>query len=118
MVRVVARSLLHLCEHITRATHRDNAARMFRIVFDRGAHARDVHIDRAIERVERLALEQIHQLLAREHAAGALRQRDEQIELIRRHVTHRCVDARNARIAIDFEPAEAQCLATKPCWPR
>ena len=51
-------------EHVARAAQRENAARPLRIVFDGGAQARDVHVDRPIEVLEGLALGEIHQRLA------------------------------------------------------
>src|ERR1035438_4304293 len=69
-------------EHVAGTAHGEDAARRFRIVLDDGADARDVHVDRAVERLERMALERIHDLVAREDAAWALRQDDEQVELV------------------------------------
>ena len=54
---LVARSFLRFREHIARAAHGDDPARMFRIVFDGGADARDMNVDRAIEGFQRFALE-------------------------------------------------------------
>ena len=57
---------------------------------------------------ERMALERIHDLVAREHAARALRQHDEQVELVAGEVAGLAVEAGDARAEVDLEAAEAQ----------
>src|SRR4029077_9015984 len=93
-------SILLLGEHVARAAHGDDAARLLYIVLDRGADARDVHVDRAVEGLELLALHQVHQRLAREHAPGALGERDEEIELQRGDAALHAVEAHAARVAV------------------
>ena len=57
-------SVLLLGEDVAGAAYRDDAARSLHIVLDGGADARDVHIDGAVERLQRLGLHQVHQHLA------------------------------------------------------
>src|SRR5919204_2491975 len=101
-------SVLLLGEHVARAAYGDDAARLLRIVLDGGADARDVHVDRAVEGLELLALHEVHQRLAREDASGALGERHEEIELERREAALRAVEPHAARVAIDLQPAVAQ----------
>jgi hypothetical protein len=61
--------ILCLGEHITRAAHGQDALGLLRIIFDRRADPRHVDIDRAVVRFQRLALHEVHQLVARENAA-------------------------------------------------
>ena len=51
-------------EHVAGAAQRENAARPLRIVFDGRAQARDVHVDRPVEVLERFARGEVHQRLA------------------------------------------------------
>ena len=55
-------------------------------------------------------LQRIHDLVARQHAAGALRQHDQQVELVAGQVAGLAVQARLARAEVDLEAAEAQHL--------
>ena len=102
-----------LREHVARAAHREHAARRLRVVLDRRADARDVDVDRAVEGLQRIALERVHDLVAREHAPGALRQHDEQVELVAGQLAGLAVDARGARAEVDLQAAEAQHLARR-----
>src|SRR6185295_3326940 len=99
---------LLLGENVARAAHGDEAARLLRIVLDRRADARDVHVDRAVEGLERLASYQVHQRVARQYAAGVFRKRHDELVLQRGQRPFGAVEAHRARIAIDFETAEAQ----------
>ena len=67
-----------------------------------------MHVDRAVEGVERLTLDDIHQGVARHDEPGALRERQQQGELIARERARHAVEPRRARAAIDLQPAEAQ----------
>src|ERR671936_1023827 len=96
-------SVLLLGEHVARAAHGDDAARLLRIILDRGADARDMHVDRAVEGLELLALHEVHQRLAREHAPGALGERHEEVELERGDAALDAVDAHAPRIAVDLQ---------------
>src|SRR4029079_8535303 len=71
-------------EHITRAADRQDPAGMLRIILDGGPDARDMHVDRAVERSELLAPDEIHQPLAVEDAPGILGESGEEIELVAR----------------------------------
>src|SRR5690606_3201724 len=52
-------------EHVARAAHGADAPRPPRVVLDGGADARDVDVDRAVERLERRAPHAVHQRVAR-----------------------------------------------------
>src|SRR6478672_7429119 len=95
-------------EHVARAAHGEDAARRLRIVLDHGADARDMNVDRAVEGLERMALERIHDLVAREHPAGTLREDDEEIELVAGEVARLAVEPGDARADVDLETAEAE----------
>src|SRR6188508_995624 len=84
-------------EHVAGAAHREDAARRLRVVLDDGADARDVDVDRAVEGLERMALQRIHDLVTREDAAGALREDDQQVELVPGEVADLAVEAGDAR---------------------
>src|SRR5262245_39469990 len=101
-------SLLLAGEHVAGAAHGEDAARLLRIVLDRRADPRDVDVDRAIEGLERLALDEIHQRIPRHHAAGVLGERDEKRELMTGERLVLAVEARDASVTIDLEPAEAE----------
>ena len=81
---------------------------LLRIVLDRRADARDVHVDGAVEGLERLAAHELHQLLARQHAARLLGERHQQLELVAGERALVAVEPHVARVAVDLEPAEAQ----------
>ena len=53
-------SVLGFGEHVTCAADRDDAPRFFWIIFDRGADPGDMHINRAVESLDRLALDRVH----------------------------------------------------------
>ena len=67
-----------------------------------------MHVDRAVEGFELLALDHVHQLLARQRASGILGERDQQVELIAGHRAVAPVDPDGARARIDLQPAEPQ----------
>mmetsp|Transcript_10445 Transcript_10445/g.42618 ORF Transcript_10445/g.42618 Transcript_10445/m.42618 type:complete len:696 (-) Transcript_10445:2300-4387(-) len=95
---------------IAGAAHGQHAARALGVVLDDGPDARDVHIDGAVEGLERMALERVHDLVAGKHPAGALREHHQQIELVAGQIADLAVQARDAGGQIDLEPAEAQHL--------
>ena len=57
-----------------------------------------------------MALERVHDLVAREHTPGAARQDGEQFELVAGQVAHLSGQAGLARTQVHFEPAKAQHL--------
>src|SRR3569832_1263358 len=61
------------------------------VVAELRAEARDVDVDRAIERQIRRALREVEQLLARQHLARALRERAQDRELVCGVVVRFCV---------------------------
>ena len=95
-------------KHIARAAHCQNAQRSLRIAFDDGTNARDMHVDRAVERVQRFATDQIHQLLARQYAAGTFGHGAHQGELVVGQVADLAIDTQAPCIAINLEPAKTQ----------
>src|ERR1700730_888133 len=100
--------VLGLGEHVADAANRDDAARLFRIVLDRRPDARDMHVDGTVERLDLLALDRVHQRIARHHPAGMLRERQQQGELITGQWTRRAVEPHLAGSAVDLEPPMAQ----------
>ena len=54
-------SILLAREHVPGAPHREEPAGALGIVLDGGADARDVDVDRAVERLERLAAHKVHE---------------------------------------------------------
>src|SRR5262245_43965614 len=101
-------SLLLPGEHVAGAAHGEDAARLLRVVLDCRADPRDMDVDRAIEGLERLALDEIHQGIPRHHAAGVLGERDEEGELVAGERFVLAVDAYDAGVTVDLEPTEAQ----------
>jgi hypothetical protein len=81
------------------------------MIRDGGADARNVNVDRAVKCLGRLAAQDVHELLARQHAPGAFGQRKQQVELVRGQCARLAVDAHQPRAAVDGEPAEAQLVA-------
>src|SRR6185436_14565730 len=100
--------ILLLCEHVAAAADRDDATRLSRIVFDDGANARDMYIDGAVERFQRFALELLHQCLSRQHAAGVLRQCQQQRELIAGQFTYHAINPHRTSGTVDLQSAETQ----------
>jgi hypothetical protein len=81
-------------ENIARATDRLDELGSLQIIAELVTEARDVDVDRAVERQLRGTLREIEQLLARQHPAGALRERA-RIELVRA-VTSTALPSRRA----------------------
>ena len=81
---------------------------MARVVLDGGADARDVHVDAAVEGLQGVPAHALHQRFAREHAAGAVGQSHQQVELMAGERPLAPVEADDARLAVDLEPPEAQ----------
>src|SRR5215510_7687359 len=52
--------VLILCEHIAGATHRNDPARVFGVVLNGSADARNVHINAAVERLKFLPAHTVH----------------------------------------------------------
>ena len=87
-------------EHVAAGAHRLDHGGIRRIGLDLAADAADQHVDRALERAGAAALREVEQAVARQHAAGPLAERPQQVEL---GAGHR--DARAFRIA-QFAQAE------------
>src|SRR2546426_1316693 len=101
-------SVLLLGEDVAGAADREDATRPLRVVLDGRADARDVDVDRAVEGLERLAPDEIHEGGPREHAARLLGEGDEQRELVAGEAPFHSVHPHGAGVAIDLEPAKAQ----------
>src|SRR5690606_39228039 len=69
----------------------------------------------AVERVVTVAAHAAHQHVAGHDAAGAVGQRAQQIELIRRQRAFVAVQTHDARAAVDLEAAEAQGARVVGC---
>ena len=82
-------SILRSREHVSGAPNGDDPARLLRIVFDVRPDARDVDVDRPVECLEGLTLDEVHERLARHDATRALGERNEQLELIARQCCER-----------------------------
>ena len=72
-----------------------------------------MHVDAAVERFQGHIAHPVHELLAAEHPAGALRQRAEQVELVAGQRPFLAVDQHKARRAVDGQPAEAHDLVRR-----
>ena len=70
-------------QHVARAAHGADEARLFGIVAQLAAQGGDVHVNRAVEHVVVAVADFLQQLLARLHAAPRAGQRGQQIELHR-----------------------------------
>ena len=99
--------VLTACEHITRATYGYDSPRFLRIIFNGIPDARDVHVDAAIEGFEILAAYAVHERFTGKHAAGAFRERMQEVELIRRQGSSITVHAHDALVVVDLQAAEA-----------
>ena len=75
-----------------------------------------MHVDRAVEGLQRVALQRVHDLVARQHPSGALRQHHQQIELVAGEVAGLAVEPRDALAEVDLQPAEAQHLVAGGLW--
>ena len=69
-----------------------------------------MHVDAAIERFQWVALQRVHDLVARQHPPGAVCQHAEQLELVAGQVARRATHSCLARPQVDLEPAEHQHL--------
>src|SRR3569833_2123625 len=76
------------------------------VVAELRAEARDVDVDRAIERQIRRALREVEQLLARQHLARALRERAQDRELVRRDVDRLRVERDRHHRRLEHEAAD------------
>lgn len=83
----------------------------FGIGLDGGADAAHVHVDGAVKGFELAAAHGFHDLVAAEHAAGALGQGDQQVKLVAGQVGRLAADGDGAGIAVDLQAAKAQHLA-------
>src|SRR5947208_1413486 len=71
-------------QEISRPPHRLHIPRMPRVRLDLLPEAADVHVDGSVEGlVGLLALDQLEQLIAGQHAPGVARQRGEEVVLVR-----------------------------------
>src|SRR5438045_6392592 len=100
-------SVLVPCEHVARSAHRQYPLGLLGIVLDGGADAADVDVDRAVERLELFALQEIHQRIARQHAAGALGERQQECELIGGERAFLAVEPDGPRILVVLQSAAA-----------
>ena len=69
-----------------------------------------MHVDAAVEGFQRVALERVHDLVARQHPARALGQHGQELELVAGEVAGLAAQARLACAQVDFELAEDQDL--------
>ena len=67
-----------------------------------------MHVDAAVEGLDRMTLERIHDLVAREDPAGAARHHLQDVELVAGQLADAAVDPHLAGVDVDLEPAEAQ----------
>ena len=65
-------------------------------------------VDRTIEGLQLLALDEIHQSLAVQHAADVVGERHEKIKLMTREDSLLAIDPYRARATVNLEPAEAK----------
>ena len=90
-VRPLLVGVLLAREHVAGAAHGQHAARRSSGRPRSRARMREMCTSmRAVEGLERMALQRIHDLVARQHAAGALRQHDQQVELVAGQVAAPC----------------------------
>src|SRR5438067_101536 len=82
------------------AAHRLDALGAARVVAELLAEPRDVHVDGAVERILGVALGELHQLLAAEHAAGALGEHVEERELVAGEVEALAAELGDARAGV------------------
>src|SRR5438445_12472887 len=68
-------------EQIAAGAHRLDDGRIGRIGLDLAADAADQHVDGALERAGVAPLREVEQAVARQHAAGALAERPQQVAL-------------------------------------
>jgi hypothetical protein len=90
-----------LAEQVALAAHRLDARRVFRVVAELAAQARDARIDRAVEAVETDAAQFLQQVVARQDAAGVACEQPEQVELGGRQVDPVVAELRAARRLAD-----------------
>jgi hypothetical protein len=69
-----------------------------------------VHVDGAVKRLQLAAAHGLHDLVAREHAAGALGQRHQQVELVGGELGRLARHGDGAGVAVDLQRAKAQGL--------
>src|SRR6185503_4774023 len=105
------------CEEVADATHSLQDLRALRIVTELLAEVRDVHVDRAIERLVGAPADVVDELLAGEHAPGPLGEDPEQIELVGREAERRLAEARGAGERIDNERADHDPPRRRPRTP-
>src|SRR5678815_4900999 len=89
-------------EDVAGATHGDDAPWPPRVVLDGRAYARDVDVDAAVERLQRVAAHALHQRVAREDPARALGEGRQQVELVAGQRPLPSVEADAARLAVDL----------------
>ena len=114
-----------LDQHVAHAAHGADALLRARIVAELGAQMRDVHVDRALADRGVAAPGRGEQRVARHHASGAPRQREQQVELERGQLDLAPADARRAapprrsrvrrRAAFALRPRAARGAAPRAC---
>src|SRR5262249_38051294 len=106
LARARARSLAR--QHVARAAHRLDVAGLLGVVLELLAQLGHVDVDRAVERVEVLALERVVELLARQHAPRRPRQRGQELELGVGEGRAPSLDGDLARAEVDLQAAGAE----------
>ncbi|CAN6484074.1 unnamed protein product [Victoria cruziana] len=104
-------SVLLAREHVADTADREDAFGGLRVGFDGRTDATHVHVDGAVKGLEFAAAHGFHDLVAREHTAGAFGQRDQQVELVGGQLAELVVDADVARIAVDGQRTKAHLAA-------
>jgi hypothetical protein len=67
-----------------------------------------VHVDGAIEGLQVLPFDLVHQHFAREHAARVFREHQQQVVLVTREITPDAIEQDGARGGIDIEPPKME----------
>ena len=103
--------ILSLGEHIARAAHGDDAARMFGVVLNGGAQSAHMHVNGAIQRGIvglRLSASQFRLLLARQHTPGALRHGVQQRKLVAGERPLATIHTHGAGVGVNLQSAKTQ----------
>ena len=102
-------------EDVPGTPHGEDASGLSGIVLDGGANTRHVDVDAAVEGLHRVAAQRVHDLVAREHAAGPFGQRHQQVELVGGQLAGLAAHAHRTRITVNLQRAKAQWLAARRC---
>lgn len=97
------------CEAVTRAAYRLDNPRVRRIGLDLFPQPGNLIVDAAIEGAQVVALEQVHDLLARQDVVGSGDEQRQQIELARRQRAQRTIGSGElATLQVKHPPVEVQ----------